>query len=346
VTEEGNRVTNKHLLKFMTPMVILALGATACGGGSEETGGASTDGESTDLGSVSVAIGTAQTFEFLPAEFGLELGVWEERGLDVQNISVQGSGQVSQAMAAGQADIGLTAGASGVDAILSGVESRIVGLIGKDFNMMVLVVPADSGIKDISDLEGSVVGVTSAGSLTDYLARVIAEDQGWPETAIQRAAIGGLNEQLAALESGATDAFIWSAEAGFTLEETGKGKVLLSFGELVENNVFEDIMATTTAIEEREDAVRAYLEGWYETVQYMADNRDETIEYMVKTFEISETVAAKTYDLDMENLSTDGTIPEENLEGLAKSLVTMGITDKAPSLDVFWDDRFVPVSVD
>jgi ABC-type nitrate/sulfonate/bicarbonate transport system substrate-binding protein len=338
-------VTNKHVLKYMAPLVALALATTGCGGSEADEGDTQAGTEGRDLGSVSVAIGTAQTFEFLPAEFGLELGVWESRGLDVTNVSVQGSGQVSQAMAAGQADLGLTAGASGVDAILSGVESRIVGLIGQDFNMMVLVVPQDSEIQDIGDLRGKVVGVTSAGSLTDYLVRVIAEDQGWPETDIQRAAIGGLNEQMAGLESGATDAFVWSAEAGFSLEEQNKGRVLLSFGELVKDNVFEDIMATTAVIEEREDAVRAYLEGWYETVQYMVDHRDETIAYMVKTFEISETVAAKTYDLDIENLSTDGTIPQRNLEGLAQSLVSMGIADEAPAVETFWDDRFVPVTL-
>ena len=336
-------MTNKHILKFMAPLAALALATTACGGSDDSDTQATTDGG--DLGSVSVAIGTAQTFEFLPAEFGLELGFWKDRGLDVENVSVQGSGQVSQAMAAGQADLGLTAGASGVDAILSGVESRIVGLIGKDFNMMVLVVPQDSDIKDIGDLRGKVVGVTSAGSLTDYLVRVIAEDQGWPEGDIQRAAIGGLNEQMAGLESGATDAFVWSAEAGFALEEEGKGRVLLNFGELVKDNVFEDIMATVDVTENREDAVRAYLEGWYQTVQYMADHREETIDYMVETFEISEAVAAKTYDLDMGNLSTDGTIAQKNLEGLAESLVSMGIADDAPAVDVFWDDRFVPVSL-
>jgi ABC-type nitrate/sulfonate/bicarbonate transport system substrate-binding protein len=336
-------VTNKHVLKYMAPLVALALATTACGG--SDDGATQAADESGDLGSVSVAIGTAQTFEFLPAEYGLELGVWEERGLDVQNVSVQGSGQVSQAMAAGQADLGLTTGASGVDAILSGVESKIVGLIGRDFNMMVLVVPTDSDIQDISDLRGTTIGVTSAGSLTDYLAKVIAKDQDWPESDVQRAAIGGLNEQLAALESGATDAFIWSVEAGFTLEEKGTGRVLLDFGDLVKDNVFEDIMASDDAIENKTDAIQAYLDGWYETVQYMVAHREETIAFMVEAFELSETVAAKTYDHDIDNLSTDGTIPLKNLEGLAESLVEMGVTDKVPSTDLFWDDRFVPVSL-
>ncbi|MPZ26716.1 MAG: PhnD/SsuA/transferrin family substrate-binding protein [Micromonosporaceae bacterium] len=334
-------MTDKHRLGLAAALAALALVAAGCGSDGDGGGG---DGSGDDgLGSLTVAVGTAQTFEFLPAEFGLDLGVWEERGLQVENLYVQGSGQVAQAIAAGEADIGVTAGASGVDAILSGVESKIVGLIGADFRMMVLVVPEGSAIQSIDDLQDTVVGVTSAGSLTDYLARTITVHQGWPEDAIQRANIGGLSEQLAALESGATDAFVWSVEAGFALEEEGSGQVLLDFGQIVTENVFEDIVASQPAIDEREDAVRAYLEGWYETVRHMKDNRDETVAVMVEEFEVSENVAAKTYDHDIDNLSTDGTIPQANLEGLAQSVVEQGIADEVPAIDVFWDDRFVPV---
>lgn len=333
-------MTHKHRLGLAAALGALVLATAACGDSGEGEGGSGDDG----LGTLTVAIGTAQTFEFLPAEYGLDLGVWEERGLQVENLYVQGSGQVSQAIASGEADIGVTAGASGVDAILSGVQAKIVGLIGEDFRMMVLVVPQDSPMQSIEDLRGSVVGVTSAGSLTDYLARTITLHMGWPEDAIERATIGGLSEQLAALESGATDAFVWSVEAGFTLEEEGQGRVLLDFGQIITTNVFEDIVASQQAIDEREDAVRAYLEGWYETVRYMKDNREDTIATMVEEFEVSENVATKTYDHDIDNLSTDGTIPQANLEGLAQSVVEQGIVDEVPDIDTFWDPRFVPVS--
>ncbi|BCB90095.1 hypothetical protein Psuf_074080 [Phytohabitans suffuscus] len=322
--------------------VALTLTGSACGGGDDE-GTGSGDGQG-DLGTIKVAVGIRQTFEFLPAEYGVELGVWQKRGLKVENVYVQGSGQVSQAMASGQTDLGLTAGASGVDAILSGVPSKIVGLIGKDFKMMIVVVPKDSPITDINGLKGKTVGVSAAGSLTDYLAKTITVHQGWAETDIKRANIGGLNEQLAALESGATDAFVWSAEAGFALEEQGKGRVLMDFGDVVKDNVFEDIVANDSAIKDREAAVRAYLEGWYETVNHMKANRDETIAFMVKEFEVSQNVASKTYDHDIDNLSLDGTIPEVNLKGLAKSVVDQGIADKEPAIETFWDGRFVPVT--
>ncbi|MFC4055470.1 ABC transporter substrate-binding protein [Actinomadura syzygii] len=318
---------------------VLALTASACGGDGSDSGGG--DG---GPGTIKVGVGTRQTFEFLPAEYGVDLGVWKKRGLNVENVYVQGGGQVSQAMAAGQVQVGLTTGSSGADAILSGVPSKVVGLIGKDFKMMQVVVAKDSPITDVKGLKGKTVGVSAAGSLTDYLAKMIAVSQGWSERDVKRANTGGLNEQLAALESGSIDAFVWSAEAGFALEEQGKGRVLMDFGDVVKDSVFENIIATNDAVKKREASVRAYLEGWYETVNYMKAHRAETVAYMVKKFEVSETVAGKTYDHDIGNLSGDGSIPEANLKGLAASLVAQGVVDDEPATDEFWDGRFVPVA--
>lgn len=343
-----------RLKRALGLVAALALITAGCGddGGSDDTattattatGDTAADAPAQDLGSVTVVIGTDKTFEFLPAEYGLELGVWEKRGLDVSNLYVQGSGQVAQTLAAGEGDLAVTAGASGVTPILGGLEARVVGEIGRDFNMMVMVADADSDIDAIEDLKGKTVGITSQGSLTDYLARAVIDDQGWSEGDMSIAPIGGFNEQVAALESGAIDAFVWSAEAGFQLEEQGDGKVVFNYGELISDNVFEVINASTSLIDGKPEAVQAYLEGWYETVQYMKDNPEETVAFCVDQYQLSEFVCQSTYDLDIDNLSTDGVIPDENLQGLAKSLVSDSIPE-APAIKAFYDSRFVPVEL-
>jgi ABC-type nitrate/sulfonate/bicarbonate transport system substrate-binding protein len=349
----------------LAALATFALVLTACGGAeegdsedvaaelpaaeSEEPGAAEEEPVDVpdDLGTVVVVNGIAQTFEFMPQQLGHELGVWEARGLEVDDILVGGGGQVGQTMAADEADIGLTTAASALAPILGGHDAPIIGEVGREFTLMVMCVGDDFDGDGPSDMENTTVGITSPGSGTDFLAESLAENQGWEMGVdIDKAPIGGLSEQVAALQQGTIDGFIWTAEACFALEEQDEGRVLFSFGDIVQDNVFEVIVAQRTVIEERPEAVQAYLEGWYEATQWMKDNRDETIEWLVENWELSETVAANTYDLDIDNLSTDGTIPERNLQGVAEGLVTVGQVDEAPEVDLFWDDRFVPVSFD
>ncbi len=302
------------------------------------------DAAAAELGKLRVVIGTAKTFSFLPGEMGKQLGVWSKRGLEVETVYVRGSGQVAQTLAAGQADVALTAGASGLAPILKGLEAKFVGEISRDFRTMVLVVPKAWSGRAAADLRGKAIGITSHGSLTDWLVDQLAAREGWAVGRdVRKAVAGGLSEQLAALKTGATDAFVWSAEAGFELEEKGEGRVLLDFGAIVGKNVFEVLSARDEVVAKRPDAVRAYLEGFYETIRYMKANKDATIRFTMKAFDLSESTARKTYELDIDNLSPDGLIPEANLGGLAESAVVMKLTAEKPPVSRFYDGRFVPV---
>jgi ABC-type nitrate/sulfonate/bicarbonate transport system substrate-binding protein len=310
---------------------------TACGGGDASSAGGGGNGPA----DARVVVSTANSFEFLPAEFGLKLGVWKNRRLNVTNTYVSG-GQYGQALASGGFDVGMGAVTS-LGAITSGVEAPIVSEIGRDFKMMVLVVGNNSNIRSAADLRGKKVGITSVGSVTDGLVQVLRNSQGWSNGDLVAAPVGGFDQQLAALNSGATDAFIWTAEAGFQLEEQGKGKVLFNFGDYVKDSVFEAMNATQSAIDDRPQVVRSYLEGWYETVDYMKKHKDETVKFMSQQFKVSENVAAKTYDLDIANLSSDGTIPSPNLQGIARFNVYIGVVKSPPPVDSYFNGSFVPV---
>jgi ABC-type nitrate/sulfonate/bicarbonate transport system substrate-binding protein len=288
-------------------------------------------------------ISAANSFEFLPAEYGIELGVWEKRGLDVKNTYVSG-GQFGQSMASGQFEVGL-GGAASAAVIVGSVDAPIVAGISHDYTMMVLVTSNDSGISDVSDLEGKTIGITSVGSVTDSLVTVLRQEEGWDESELQAAPVGGFDQQMAALKSGATDAFIWTAEAGYQLEEEGEGTIVMDFGSLVPDNVFEAISAPRSAIDDEPDKVQKYLEGYFETIQYMKEHRAETVEFMMSQFKMSRYVAEHTYDLDIENLSTTGEIPEKNVEGIAEFGVETGILESAPEPDAYYDEQFVPVDI-
>jgi ABC-type nitrate/sulfonate/bicarbonate transport system substrate-binding protein len=300
------------------------------------------DGEragAADLGTIKVVVG-AKSIEFIAADLGHKLGSWKKRGLDVQNVYVSGGGQVSQTLAAGAADIGLTGGPNAANAILKGLESRIVAAAAYSFVGGLLVVRKDSPAKTVADLKGKIFGISSPGSLTDFMATQVAAFQKWKlGTDYKKATVGGLDQLTAALQGGAIDAFAWSAEPAFLLQEKGQGRVLTNMAEFVGPNLFEVIQATSQAIKQKHDAVKAYLDGYFETVRYMASHPRETQAFMAENMGYSDYVVKATYDLEISNLSTNGMATAEQLEGVAKTIAKDG---NVPPASAFWDPQFLP----
>ena len=151
---------------------------------------------------------------------------------------------------------------------------------------------------------------------------------------------------MAALKRGHTHGFIWTAEAGYELEEKGEGKILFNFGEIVTDFQFGIIAAREAYIQEKPEVVRAFLKGWYETIRWMKEHKDEAVTRIAKQLEVSEAVARKTYDLDMANFSPDGTPQMKGLQVAAASVVEMGFAPRAPEVTEVFDGRFVPVHLD
>ena len=67
---------------------------------------------------------------------------------------------------------------------------------------------------------------------------------------------------------------IVEANAGYRLEEDGTGRVLVQFGDLIKTFHIYVLYARRDFAEKNPDAVRAFLAGWFETIDYMQKHRD------------------------------------------------------------------------
>lgn len=345
--------------RIATLLVVPAILLAACAQGvSEGSPTSTTTGTTTgssiaagseqgsNLGEVTVAVGAAQSIDFAAAELGLELGVWKKRGLTVNNVFVRGGGEVARTVASGDAQIGMTTGPAAVAPIIKGLPARLVAATSLDWVGFVIIVAANSEIQTIADLKGKTIGFTRPGSTTDYVADQIAASQGWMMGEdISKASIGGLQEMVAALNSGAIDAFTWTAEPAYTLEEQGEARVIGDMGDIIGPNVFVSAYATIDLIDNQPEIVQAFLEGWMETQRWMKENPDEAIDWMANKWEMSKTAIAKAFETAGPNLSTTGEIPEANLAGLAKTVAELDEEiPSPPAPDEFFDPRFLPVN--
>jgi ABC-type nitrate/sulfonate/bicarbonate transport system substrate-binding protein len=154
---------------------------------------------------------------FIPLDIGLETGIFERNGVAVEKVDFGGAARLHQAMVADSVDIGLSAGPE-MAFIAKGAPEIAVAAISESASFMAIVAASQSDIHGVEDLKGKRIGITSTGTLTDWLVQELNRVKGWTKEG-ERAttvAIGGATPgQIAALKTGAIDATVNSLQAGY-----------------------------------------------------------------------------------------------------------------------------------
>jgi len=280
-------------------------------------------------------------FDFAILDVGMAKGFYRDENLDIDEFVLAGGAKLHQAMVAGSLDIGL---ASGTDFgfIAKGAPEKAVAAMAGDPINMALVVWNSGRIKTVADLKGGKVSVSTVPSLTSWLAQQVSLREGWGVDGVQLVGTGGgAGAAISALSTGNIDAASASYEMGLHLEETGQGRILLSFGSFVSPFLTHVIYATDDLMQRNPDALRRFLRAWFRTVVFMRGHKDETVALTQPIMGVSAAVVAKTYDVEMPIYFTDGHFDRKAVEVVKKSLVDMGQVDKMPDDKDLFTEKFL-----
>ena len=299
-------------------------------------------GEALALEKVRLGKAVPNSFAFGATEVGIEAKIFTSEGIEVEVTSFRGDAQLQQALAAGSLDVGLGSGpglgfrAKGAPAI------GVAAMYGPPANLA-LVLPFGSPIRTIADLNGKRIGVTTVGSLTDWLVRELSRQQGWGSDGMQILALGQMQARLAAIQRGELDGMVIEAATGYELEEAGKAKNFLLFGEIAKDFYTHVIFATDDLIEKRPDLLRRFLRGWFKTIAFMRANKEFVVASEAKTIEVKPSIAAKIYDAQILGFSPDGAWNPAAIDVIRHSLRELGILSVVPEAKAIYNDQFVPV---
>jgi ABC-type nitrate/sulfonate/bicarbonate transport system substrate-binding protein len=202
-----------------------------------------------------------------------------------------------------------------------------------------------SSIRSVADLKGKSIGVTTLGSLTDWLTRKLSQQQGWGNDGIKVVPLGAVPARLAAMERGELDGMVIESATGYELEEQNKGRNILLFGDIEKHFYTHVIFASDEMIEKRAELLRRFLRGWFKTVAFMKANKDFTVKSGAKVVQVRESIAAKVYDAQIANFSADGAWDPVAIDVIRNSLKELGILDFIPEAKVIYNDKFVPVNL-
>ena len=194
--------------------------------------------------------------------FTKEAKIFEKYGLDVDPVAVAGSGIASKALIAGSVLISPIATPTVMTAVLAGSDMVILAHTMPGVIQSLMVRPE---IKRDEDLKGKTIGVTTFGSLTDFLVKYLARQKGLnPDKDFALLQIGTDSDRFVALQQGRIQGatlshpnFIFAQRAGF--------HVLWDFFRDVDYP-WSEIATTRTQIKQDRDLVMRYMRAHVEGI--------------------------------------------------------------------------------
>ncbi len=280
-----------------------------------------------------------EAFSFVPLDVGMQKGFFKKRGLDVESIAFAGDAKMQQAAAAGSIEFMLGSG-PGMGFIAKGSPVKGIAAMAGPPLLLAIVVRPD-GPKTVADLKGKKIGVSTPGSLTYYLVAETSMRQGWGPTGIDIKPMGAMSGQLAAMKRGDLDGSIMDIGNAYLLQRMGEGRIIVRFSDM-KDFIIHVIFGTDKIIAEKPAVVRAFLEGWFETMQFMRKNKAEAVKIAMEVTQKDEDITSKSYDELMPMFSDHGRFDGKALAVLSKALVELKILPTEPDMSKLYTEAFLP----
>src|SRR5262249_8315702 len=137
---------------------------------------------------------------------------------------------------------------------------------------------------------------SSHGSLTHWLGRELSPQLGWGPDGINLAPLGTTAAQTAAPKTRQIHGMVVEANAGYRRGGEGKRRRTGRFCDRIRNFHIYVFYAGRDFADQSGDAVRRFLAAWFDTIAYMQAHREQTIDIVRRTAEVSPTIATRDYD--------------------------------------------------
>jgi NitT/TauT family transport system substrate-binding protein len=271
---------------------------------------------------------------------GNALGIYQKQNLDVQITTFRGGPATQEALAAGSIDISAIAPAVVSLAIKKGVEERVVALFTPAVPRgWYIMVPADSPIKSMADLNGKNVAVTQKISLTDFWAQSAAKIS---NVSINTVPLGG--GVVPGLKAKQVDAaIVWPIYSYKSMTDKSL-RPIFSLSDNLPPSISEGIAASNAMINQHKEALGRWLAATSLTVTYMQSHEEWSETFLKDYFkEDNADVVAAVYNDFIMNIRADGLMKKEWMEDSLEAARFFG--DEHPlSIDSVFSTAFTPVT--
>lgn len=312
--------------------VLLALAVTGCSGSPSGSEAESSPSGSESAELQKVVVGVLSIAPSSAMQYGIDEGIFEEHGLDIELQPGTGGAAMLPAVSTGDIHFAvgnplsvMVAKDKGLDMkIVSGYSNSIAE--GNDINGV--VARADSGITSFADLEGKTTTVNAVNTQGDL-------------TIMESASLAGANpenikfnelpfpEMEAQLEQGNTDA-IWLPEPFLSRALANPDYVLVGYPNQEAIPGMPTMVTFTSGgyADENAETVTAFRDAVTETLTQAQANIDDVRATLPAFMGMD---AAVAQNLNMENF--DGELRTEELDSLGTLMLKYEFVEKEPDVD-------------
>ncbi|MDO5493196.1 MAG: ABC transporter substrate-binding protein [Nesterenkonia sp.] len=247
---------------------------TACGEGEDEGEGVGGDDELTE-----VTVGVMPIVDTAAIWLGVEEGIFEEHGLDVDLEVAQGGAAIAPAVVSGDYEFGFSnvvslfvAADQGLPLTMLTPGVATTGDTSSDIGA-VLTMP-DSDIDEPADLEGHTVAVNTLNNIGDATVSHVVSEDGGDASEISFVEMN-FPDMPAAVTSGQVDA-AWVLEPFSTIaQEQGAEVVTYNFAETDPELLIASFFTDEQYAQEEPEVVDAFTDAMTESLEYAEENPDE-----------------------------------------------------------------------
>jgi NitT/TauT family transport system substrate-binding protein len=282
-----------------------------------------------------LAIGQRGLWDSAIGEIGMQVGIFQQYGLDLQMFYTSGGGETQQAVISGSADVGVSPGTLGVlGAFAKGAPIRIIA--GEATGTAeYYFVRADSAVQ--KDFKGVTPEMTLAystnGSGTHITALRFMKDYGFQAKLV---ATGNVPATFTQVMSGQVDIGFSTPPFGLDALSAGKGRLVALANDLpsVRNQTVRLIIANAADLAKRREVYDRFITAYRETIEWMYGN-DKALELFARLSDIpvatAKTVRDQFYPKSMLQLDRVAGMDELMQDAVAFKYIPQALSQ--PQLD-------------
>ena len=270
----------KKIVSMLLSLTLLAA-LTACGEAktekSNESVGSTESTESADTGAVKIL--NMGALCFVPIHIAKQLQFFEAEGLEEGKDYelVNASGDISEILGTGQADVAMNLLSAELAPISNGLEIKTV--LGVHTGCIKIVAKADQDINSVADLKGKKIGVAQLASSAHVVAQRALESEGIGATTENMEVDFEVFEEDAlglALENGEVDAIAVEDPQATKLENEGIGKAIFdsATSDLLKDEYCCSLWATDDAISSKSEKLAKVVTAIQKASLWVEQNPD------------------------------------------------------------------------